>query len=79
MDAQILINDWILLILCATVGIAIGILLFPGLRGQLRKTPLGGFLAVCGCIVAALAVFMLAAVILGAIRGRWCEGCQEYH
>ena len=79
MDAQILINDWILLILCAAVGIATGILLFPSVHRQLRKTPLGGFLAVCGCIVAALAVFMLAAVILVAIRGRWCEGCQEYH
>ena len=74
-----LLWDMILFSVSVVISIAVGILTFFKLFRHFGRSLFDCILAIAGSALAALCTFCIITTVFVLIRGRWCEGCQEYH
>ena len=79
MPEQWVLYELIPLILSVLAGIVGGIITFFKLYRHWGRSLSRCILAVVCSVLAAIVAFFIAATLIVAVRGRWCEGCQEYH
>ena len=78
-EQQFFLNELIPGIIFIAIGIVVGIITFCKLYRRWDKTLFHCVLALVVAALTAFGTFFMIAILFVSIRGRGCEGCQEYH